>query len=76
MVTRPLEMSQTDTALILNGLLELSARLDRAQDTASRNGDVNGVEAIGASRSNIGDLYDRVRNLHIGNGGMPTLAGA
>jgi len=76
MVTRPLEMSQTETALVLNGLLELSAKLDRAQDMASRNGDAHGLKAIGANRDTIADLYARVRSLHIGNGGMPTLAGA
>ena len=50
MANRNLEVSEGDSALILHGLLELSAKLDRAQDVAARTGDIAGLMAIDASR--------------------------
>jgi len=74
MVTGNLEVSGRDAALILNGLLELSAKLDRAQDVAARNGDVAGLIAIDDNRAAIGNLYERVRRQHLGHGTLPSLA--
>lgn len=67
-----LELSPRETALILSGLLELSARLDEAQEAAARGGDIAGLLAIDDSRSAIGGLYDRVRSQHLGP--LPSLA--
>lgn len=74
MATQNLAVSGGDAALILNGLFELYAKLDRAQDLAARNGDIGGMLSIEASRAAIGDLYARVRGQHLE--GVPSLASA
>ena len=76
MATGNLDVSPRDTALILNGLLELTARLDGAQEVAARNGDVAGLIAIDDNREAIRDLYDRVRSRGLGDIALPSLLDA
>jgi len=76
MITGNLDVTPRDTALILNGLLELSARLDGAQEVAARKGDVAGLIAIDDNRAAIRDLYDRVRRRGLGDADLPSLVDA
>jgi hypothetical protein len=75
MTTRSLDVSDSEAALILHGLFEVSAKLEKAYDAAARNGDADGMRTIDGSRDAIGDLYGRLRRQLLPEGDLPTLAG-